>query len=273
MRDISKRLRGGDFRHAVQAVGALLHLDPASRASLVPQIDTADEQRAFQLLIARLVAEGGGHGLAARWGELPSPHWRETLVSEIGQSFYLWVDEGTIELLLAALEDKDSVARQALGTLIACLREPTARERKQLAKTKGGRAAREALDQAAAWMTPARRARIAAAVTEALDRCRDNPKALLWPDKYIELLGLSATRADQHAVDLLEGFRPIAGETRRTTFEKLDPDNLPWTTAMVAERKGIPPGTPFVRVMSLGTGLLDLKGLEEAIERIRRREA
>lgn len=73
MRDLSKRLRGGNFRHAVEAVAALRHLDPATRAGLVPSIDAKDEQRAFQFLIARLVAEGGVHGLAARWRDLPSP--------------------------------------------------------------------------------------------------------------------------------------------------------------------------------------------------------
>jgi hypothetical protein len=71
---------------------------------------------------------------------------------------------------------------------------------------------------------------------------------------------------------LLEGFRKMAGETRRSKFEPLDPDNLPWPTSILAKKKGIPPGTPFVRLWSISTGLLDLEGLEEAIERIRRRE-
>ena len=230
-RDLSKRLRGGSFRHAVEAVAALRHLDPASAAGLVSSIAPEDEQRAFQLLIARLVAEGGVHGLAARWRELPSPQWREMLLSEIGQAFHQWVDEGTIGLLLAALE---------------------------------------ASDHAAAWMTAVRRARIAKIVTAALERCADNPKALTWPDEYIALLGHSATRADQRALVLLEGFRRMAGETRRSEVEALDPENLPSPTSMVAERKGVTPGTRFVRVSSRATGLLDLQGLEEAIERIRR---
>ena len=59
MRDLSKRLRGGDFRHAVEAVAALRLLDRGTAARLVPSTETSDEQRAFQLLIARLVAEGG----------------------------------------------------------------------------------------------------------------------------------------------------------------------------------------------------------------------
>ena len=45
MRDLSKRLRGGNFRHAVEAVAALRRLDPATRAGFVPSTDTKDEQR------------------------------------------------------------------------------------------------------------------------------------------------------------------------------------------------------------------------------------
>ena len=104
---LTKRLRGGDFRQAVKAVAELRHLDRASCAHLISSIPPGDEQRAFQLLIARLVAESGVHGLAARWSDLPSPQWREMLVSEIGQAVHLWVDEGTIELLLAALDDPE----------------------------------------------------------------------------------------------------------------------------------------------------------------------
>ena len=271
MRDLSKRLRGGDFRHAMEAVAALRLLDATARASVVPSIDTRDEQRAFQLLVARLVAEGGVQGLAARWSELPYPQWREMLLSEIGQAFHLWADEGAIELLLAALDDPhDSVARRAVGPLGCCLRDWPAKERKQMAKTLRGKSALEAWDRAAAWMTPALRARIAEAATAALARCADNPKALTWPDDYIELLGHSATRTDRRAIAVLEGFRKMAGETRRSEVEALDRENLPWPESMLAEKKGV---TPRVRVWSKPTGLLDLKGLEEAIARIRRRES
>lgn len=273
MHDLSKRLRGKDYRHAFQAVAALRHMDAASGARLIPSMGKQDEQRAFQLLIAMIVVEDGVSGLAARWAELPSPHWREMLLSEIGQFFALWVDEGTIELLIAGLNDPDAtVARRAVGPLIECLRERTARERKDWATTQSGRAALEAFDQAALWMTPERRARIAASVTAAFDRCAGNPKALTWPDRYIELLGYAATRNDTDAIERLEGFRPMAGETYRVEFETLDPDNLPWPTSMMAARKGIKPGTRFKRISHIPTGLLDLKGLETAIERIRRRE-
>jgi hypothetical protein len=272
MRDVSRRLSGTDFRQAVQAVAALRHMDRASAASLVPPIGTQDEQRAFQLLIARLVVEGGVSGLAAQWRDLPSPHWREMLLSEIGQALSLWVDEGTIELLLAGLDDPDAnVARRAVSPLIACLREKTAKERQAQVKTRSGKAALEATDQAAAWLTPQRRARIASSVTATIDRRAGDPKSLTWPEQYIELLGLTATRNDLHAIDRLESFRPMAGETRRSEFETLDPHNLPWPTSVMAAKKGIPPGTPIKRVKSVPTGLLDLQGLEEAIARIRQR--
>ena len=224
MRDLTRRLRGGDFRQAVKAVAELRHLDRASGAHVISSITPGDEQRAFQLLIARLVADGGVHGLAARWNDLPSPQWREMLVSEIGQAVHLWVDEGTIELLLAALDDPE-VARQAVGSLIECMRERPDKERKKMTKTLRGKATLDAWDKMAVWITPARRARVANAVTAALEGCADNPKALTWPDKYIELLGHSANRTDQRAVTLLEQFRAMAGETRRSEFETLDPYN------------------------------------------------
>jgi hypothetical protein len=269
--DLTKLLRSDDFRQAVKAVAELRHLDRASAVRLVSSITTPeDEQRGFQLLIARLVAEGGVHDLAARWRELPSPQWREMLVSEIGQAVHLWVDEGTVELLLAALDDPE-VARQAVGSLIECLRERPDKERKRVSKTLRGKAAIDAWDKMAAWITPVRRARVANAVAAALDRCADNPSVLTWPDKYIELLGHSANRTDQRAVSLLEQFRAMAGEARRSEFETLDPHNLPWPTSIVAKKRGIPPGTPFVRVWSRPTGLLDLEVLEEAIARIRSR--
>ena len=271
-RDIPKRLRGVNFRKAVEAVAALRLLDASSRASIVPPTTTEDPQRAFQLRIAQLVAEGGVHHLAAQWHDLPSPEWREELISEIGQAFHLWADEGTIELLIGALDDPGpSVARRAVDPLIAILRERSAKERTELAKPQRGKATLGAWDQAAVWISSERRARIAKSVTSTLDRHAGNPKALTWPDNYIELLGHCATRNDEHSILLLEGFRKFAGETRRSEFEALDSENLPWPTSMLAEKKGIPSGTPFVRIWSKPTGLLDLKRLDEALERIRRR--
>ena len=270
---VPKRLRGSNFRHAVEAVAALRHLDAAERAGLVPTTGPKDEQRAFQFHIARIVAQGGVREVAARWDELRPAHWREELVTEIGQAFHLWVDEGTMEVLIAALEDADPhVARRAPGPLIECVRERSEKERRQWRKTIRGNAALQAYDQARAWITPVRRGRVARAATATIER--HVPAAhgvVIWPERYIELLGLTADRGDARAIAVLESIRPLAGEPRRSQVERLDPHNLPWPTSLLAAKKGIPPGTPIVRVWSVPTGLLDLKVLEEAIERIRRR--
>src|SRR5262245_14173589 len=102
------------------------------------------------------------------------------------------------------------------------MRERPEKERKTITKSLRGKAALDAWDKVAVWIRPARRARVANAVTAALGGCADNPKALTWPDKYIELLGHSADRTDQRAVALLERFRAMAGESRRSEFETLD---------------------------------------------------
>jgi len=272
LKDMRRRLCGRDFRKAVQAFAELRHLDPGTGAALVTDIDEVDAQRAFQLAVARLVVQGGVLRLAAHWSELPSAEWREKLAMEISQQLPRWVDAGTLDLLLAVLNDPDSaVARRALSPLLFCLNERSDQERRQMAKTHSGMAALEAADQMAAFVTPEHRARISGTVTAALARHADNPKDLMWADDYIELLGLTASRRDQRSITLLEGFRAKAGATRRSEFERLDPANLPWPTSELARRKGIPPGTPFVRVHSIPTGLLDLEKLETAIERIRRR--
>lgn len=271
MRDIAKRLRGTDFRHAVQAIAVLRDTDPAEAARIVPPVDAPDEQRAFQLAAARIVSQSGVRGLAARWHELPGPQWRELFVSEIGQALDWWSDEDTVEVVLAALDDHALVQRRAVAFLKTCVRPIPEKERKRTGKTQSGRQSLEAIDRMAGYLDEARRARISAAVTAALERCVDNPRDLTWPDWYIELLGYTAIRSDARALAVLERLRPKAGEPRRTEFERLDPDNLPRETAMVAEKKGVPPGTPMVRIKSVGTGLLDLENLERAMAAIRGR--
>jgi hypothetical protein len=272
MRDIAKRLQGTDFRHAVQAIAALRGMDRAQALQSVPAVDAPDEQRAFQLAAARVVAQEGVLGLAARWRELPGIRWRESFIVELGQVLAWWDREDTLELVQAALEDTEGiVAGRAVVFLKPLVLPMPGKERKSLSKTQRGKASLEAIDRMAAWITPSRRARLAAAIAGALERCAENPRELTWPDWYIELLGHTAMRGDARALAALERLRAKAGEPRRTEFEKLDPDNLPWETAMVAERKGIAPGTPFIRVKSVGTGLLDLGNLERAIAAIQGR--
>ena len=67
----------------------------------------------------------------------------------------------------------------------------------------------------------------------------------------------------------LERLRPFSGASRRTVFEKLDPDNLPWPTGVLAEKKGV---RPVMTVWDLGTGLLEIKLLESALRQIRARK-
>ena len=271
MRDIPKSLRGTDFRHAVQAIAALRGMARAQASALVPAIDAPDEQRAFQLAAARIVTQAGVRGLAASWHELPGIQWRELFVSELGQALDWWNDEDTVEVVLAALDDEALVQRRAVTLLKSCLRPIPEKERKKTAKTQSGKAGLEAIDRMAGWMTAPRRARIAAAVASALERCAQSPRDLTWPDWYIELLGLTAVRGDTRALAVLERLRSTAGEPRRTEFERLDPDALPGETAAVAQKKGVPAGTPFVRIKSVGTGLLDLENLERAIAAIKAR--
>jgi hypothetical protein len=271
MRDIPKRLRGADFRHAVQAIAAVRDMDRAEAGRMVPAVDAPDEQRAFQLVVARIVAQSGMRGLAARWHDLPGAQWRELFVSEMGQALEAWSDEDTVDMVLAALDDEALVQRRAVTFLQSCLRAIPEKERRKSAKTHGGKDALAAMDRLAGWMTAPRRARIAAVVTSALERHAGNPRDLTWPDAYIEVLGLTAVRGDARALAILEGLRPKAGEPRRTEIERLDPDDLPWETQAVAQKKGIPAGTSFVRIKSLGTGLLDLENLERAIAAIKDR--
>ncbi|HUQ27452.1 MAG TPA: hypothetical protein VM051_02610 [Usitatibacter sp.] len=210
--------------------------------------------------------------LAAHWAQLPTPELREKLVIEIGENWL--AEDGTVDLLVTALADVEPVVeRRAMCALRDCLQPRTAKDRARAAKTKSGKAASDIFDRFEKSVTPAHRQRIAQLLTSALERAGSNPKALLWPDWYIELLGLTATRGNAAAIAALSRLRPMAGESRRTEFEKLDPDNLPWPTNVVAEKKGIPPGTPFVRVKSIGTGLLDAKNLERAIAAIEARAA
>jgi hypothetical protein len=88
-----------------------------------------------------------------------------------------------------------------------------------MGKTLRGKAALDAWDKMAVWITPARRTRIASAVTAALAGNAANPKALTWPDKYIGLLGHRANRADRRAVTLLE--QKEEGPARATLHSRL----------------------------------------------------
>lgn len=271
-RNLSKTIGGADFRKAVAALAALRQLDPAERRTHIPAVHAEDEQRALQIRVAELIADGGVQAVAAAWRALPSAEWRTNLIVEIDQAFLDWIEEGTFELLIAALEDPEiSVSRRAVSTLHGYVAPLTAKERKATEKTKRGKAYLDARDRSAPWITAERRARMTRALIAILRGYPENRGTLMWPDRFVDLVGHTATRDDEEALRLLEGFRPLAGEPYRCETTTLDPYNLPWPTSILAQRKGLPPGTPMKHVAVISTGLLDLKNLESAIARIRAR--
>jgi len=83
------------------------------------------------------------------------------------------------------------------------------------------------------------------------------------------MLGLTASAADELVIARLERLRQFAGASRRTTLEKLDPDNLPSPYPKHDWPAGLP--KPVVRVWDRGTGLLEIEILETALRRIRKR--
>jgi hypothetical protein len=98
----------------------------------------------------------------------------------------------------------------------------------------------------------------------------ERPLGLFWLEKYVELLGLVG---DQTVLERLEKLRAFAGASRRTTLEKLDPQNMP--APYPKSSRDFPPGVPVpvARVWDVGTGLLEIEILEKALKRIRERQA
>jgi hypothetical protein len=102
-----KTARGTDFRRALKAIAELRASSDAALISAVAQAAAPDEQREFQVRVARLVLQKGIKGLVDAWATLGDAKWRAELISEIGQFLDLWVDKDVIELVLIALSDSD----------------------------------------------------------------------------------------------------------------------------------------------------------------------
>ena len=102
-----KHLRGKNHRLAFRAIAELRRLGDGSLASIVSGYKAKDEQRQFQFFVAQIVIEKGVAGLAEQWSALPSPGWRESLITEIGQFLDLWMEESLVDVLIAALNDPD----------------------------------------------------------------------------------------------------------------------------------------------------------------------
>jgi hypothetical protein len=221
----------------------LCSLVGASLADLVASYKPKDEQRRFQLEVAALALRDGMAGLARRWPQVGSAAQRQNLLAEIAQYWNEWAGDGAVELVVAALDERDDKVR---GYALLCAK----------------------LAVESQWMTPGRRKRIAHALVQAMARHDARPLGLFWLEKYVELLGLLG---DASVLERLEKLRPFSGASRRTFTEKLDPENLPLPWPKSAS--DIPPGVPVpvAMVSDVGTGLLEIKVLEAALQRIRSR--
>jgi len=245
------KLRGKDDRAAYRAIAQLRAPHDASLIDVVASYKPKDEQRRFQYELAGIVLREGTAGLARRWLTLGTDEQRRNLLSEISQYWREWADQGTVELAIAALEEPDDKVR---GYALIC-----------------AKIALES-DARSGWATPERRARITDALVRAMARHEERPLGLFWLERYVELLGLTANASHADVLERLERLRAFAGASRRTTMEKLDPDNLPFPYPK--DPKDWPPDLPkpVYRVLETGTGLLEIKTLETALRRIRARK-
>jgi hypothetical protein len=243
-----KKIRGNDARAAYRAIAQLRFPHDASVADAVAAYKPKDAQRRFQFELAGIVLREGTAGLARRWFTLGTAEQRHHLLGEIEQFLNEWASEGIVELAITALDEPDDKLR---GYALLCVRTAVT------------------FDGTRKFITPERRARIAQALVRAMARHDERPLDLFWLEKHVELLGLVG---DESVVERLERLRPFAGASRRTRVEKLDADNLPYPYPK--DPKDWPPGLPkpVARVWDVGTGLLEIRTLEKALERIRARK-
>lgn len=242
---VLKKIRGNDARAAYRAIAQLRFPHEATVAGIIASYKPKDEQRRFQYQLAGVVLREGTMGLARRWFTLGTQEQRHQLLQEIPQFWNEWASEGTVELAIVALDEPDDKVR---GYALICVK-----------------AAVEST-----WMTAERRVRIAQALVRAMARHEHKPLGLFWLEKYVELLGLVG---DESVIERLEKLRAVAGASRRTRVEKLDPNKLPDPYPKDPEDwpAGLP--KPGYRVWDVGTGLLEIETLEEALRRIRARKA
>ena len=234
------KLRSKDYRAAYRAIPQLCKLDDGALAALVASYEPKDEQRRFQLELARIALAGGIRGLTTHWLQLGTDEQRRVLLQEIGPE---WDDQWKAEIAIAALDEPDDKVR--------------------------GYAVLLAKHEAQRGISPDQRARITQRLLQAMARHDEHPMQLFWLEYYVELLGLTANASDQAAIARLERLRPFAGASRKTTVEKLDPDRLPFPHPKDDWPAGLP--KPVARVWDIGTGLLELKLLESALRQIRAR--
>jgi hypothetical protein len=231
------KLRGKDYRAAYRAIPQLCKLDDGSLAGVVAAYKPKDHQRRFQFELARIALAEGIRGLTTQWLGLGTEEQRRILLEEIGPE---WGDQWMVEIAIAALEEPDDKVR--------------------------GYAVLLAKHAAQRGLSSDQRSRITQGLIRAMARHDERPLELFWLERYIELLGLVG---DESVLERLEKLRVVAGASRRTTVEKLDPDNLPFPYPKHAWPACLP--KPVARVWDRGTGLLEIKVLETALRQIRAR--
>lgn len=244
-----KKIRGKDYRAAYRAIAQLRFPHDAALADVVAAYKPKDEQRGWQYELAGIVLREGTAGLARRWPTLGTQEQRHQLLTELSQFWNEWASEGVVELAITALDEPDDKVR---GYALLCVRAALTR------------------DDTLKFITPERRARIARALATVMARHEERPLELFWLEKYVELLGLTG---DASVLPQLEKLRPFAGASRRSFVEKLDPQNMPEPYPKSA--KDFPAGVPVpvARAWDVGTGLLEIKVLEKALQQIRARKA
>jgi len=253
----------------MRAIGELGAGREPGLADVVAGFRAADEQRSLQYRIAGIVLTRGPGGLAAEWAALAGPMWRAEVVSEIEQALDLWVDEGTVDLVLTALEDPSrDVRAKAIWALVAIVRDIPERERRS-ARTDVARRAITARDTLLGWLTPARRSRASQRLVTMIREHRQEPYPVL--SQIVEVLGYCAESDDGDARQALESLRSVSGEAFHVTYEAVDESKLDWRERLVAQRKGIPADRIRARIVHRPTGLLDQEVLLAALERIRAR--
>ena len=233
------KLRGKDYRPAYRAIPQLCRLNDGSLAAVVASYKPKDDQRRFQFEVARIALAEGIGGLTKQWLWLGTDEQRRVLLGEIGPE---WDHEWQVEIAIAALEEPDDKVR---GYAVLLLKHAARRD-----------------------ISADQRARITQRLVHAMARHDQHPMQLFGLEYYVELLGLTANASDQAVIERLERLRPFSGASRRTVWEKLDPDNLPWPISVLAEKKGV---RPVATLSDFGTGLLEIKVLESALKQIRAR--
>lgn len=241
-----KLVRGKDFRRALHAIAELR----LSRDSVgtVAESARADEQRAFQTRVARIVLEKDIEGLVEAWATLGDAKWRAALISEIGQFLDRWMHRAVNELILAALEDSSrDVQIRGVWALLHIT---------------------QATERLRGWITPSQRSRITQALAGMLERHRKDPYPVL--SQIVEILGYTANREDTAIIAALEALRSRSGEPHTVSYERVEKSQFEWFDKLVLARKGADPDE-MIRIKYTPSGLLDKKLLETALARIRRR--